>query len=451
MARLLVSFQGAEFAFDLRGDAVRIGSAPTNGLVLRDQGVSQEHAEVRRQGEVWRLIDLESAAGTRVNGLYVNKQDLKDGDVVSVGAAKLTFKEESGVAPAPMPSSAPSAAPIPAPAPIPGSWGAPAPVAVAPVPMPVPGAGAARRPQGRDRDRDDDRGRRRPARRGGSAAGAVFVLVIAAVGVAAIAYLVTPKDDKKADPNPMILAQMNALIEAGRFGEAAELESKGNPKFDHTMGEIHRAARSARNRAEGARSEGIAAEGDAYWKERIAPRLPASESDARDAARACEEFCAKFPGHARFDEAGLIHIQLTAEASPSWQKAKGGSNPGQGGHLGVADLIRAAEARVGPFLKNGNYAAAFRVYDMFSDACDRIYASGYRVKFDKEAEAPRYLIKKQATAEFERLEEKAMTMEDARRYDEVEALYRDARERFGLPDVKERCNAELERLRDRKR
>ena len=44
MARLLVSFQGAEFAFDLRGDAVRIGSAPTNGLVLRDPGVSQEHA-----------------------------------------------------------------------------------------------------------------------------------------------------------------------------------------------------------------------------------------------------------------------------------------------------------------------------------------------------------------------------------------------------------------------
>jgi hypothetical protein len=319
--------------------------------------------------------------------------------------------------------------------------------------MPVPGTVAARRPQGRDRDRDryDDRDRRRPPRRSGSAAGAVFVLVIAACGVAAIAYLITPKDDKKADPNPMILAQMNALIEAGRFGEAAELESKGDPKFDHTMRDIHRTARSARNRAESARAEGFASEGDAYWKERIAPRLPASESDARDAARACEEFCAKFPGHAKFDEAGLIHIQLTAEASPSWQKAKGGSNPGQGGHLGVADLIRAAEARVLPFMKNGNYAAAFRVYDMFSDACDRIYPSGYRAKFDKDAEAPRYLIKKTATAEFERLEEKAMTMEDARRYDEVEALYRDARERFGLPDVKERCNAELERLRDRKR
>ena len=153
----------------------------------------------------------------------------------------------------------------------------------------------------------------------------------------------------------------------------------------------------------------------------------------------------------RADEAGLLHIQLTAEASPAWQKAKGGGAPGQGGHLGVADLLRAAEARVGPFLKNGNYAAAFRVYDMFSDACDRVHPAGYRAKFDKEAESPRYLIKKQATAEFERLEEKAMTMEDARRYDEVEALYRDARERFGLPDVKERCNAELERLRDRKR
>ena len=278
-----------------------------------------------------------------------------------------------------------------------------------------------------------------------------MILLLAVCGIGAIAYLVTPKDDRKADPNPAVLAQMKALIEAGRFGEAAELESKGNPRYAETMAEIHRTARSARNRDSEARAEGAANEGEAFWKERIAPRLPPSESDARDAAREADEFCAKFPGHARFDEAGLLHIQLTAEASPAWQKAKGGGAPGQGGHLGVADLLRAAEARVGPFLKNGNYAAAFRVYDMFSDACDRVHPAGYRAKFDKEAESPRYLIKKQATAEFERLEEKAMTMEDARRYDEVEALYRDARERFGLPDVKERCNAELERLRDRKR
>ena len=71
-ARLLVQLSGAEFAFDLRGESVRVGAASTNGLVLRDPGVGREHFEVRRQGSVWRLVDLESASGTRVNGLYVN-------------------------------------------------------------------------------------------------------------------------------------------------------------------------------------------------------------------------------------------------------------------------------------------------------------------------------------------------------------------------------------------
>ena len=69
MARLMVSFQGAEFAYDLRDEGVRVGSGSSCGLVLKDPAIGREHVELRRTGSTWRLVDRESASGTPGNRL----------------------------------------------------------------------------------------------------------------------------------------------------------------------------------------------------------------------------------------------------------------------------------------------------------------------------------------------------------------------------------------------
>jgi DNA-binding SARP family transcriptional activator len=76
-------------------DAVlSIGRQPDRDLVLGDAGVSRIHAEVRRVGRSFRLVDLGSANGTVVNGAHVVEHVLADGDVIRLGGAELVYRVE---------------------------------------------------------------------------------------------------------------------------------------------------------------------------------------------------------------------------------------------------------------------------------------------------------------------------------------------------------------------
>ncbi|HZT82695.1 MAG TPA: FHA domain-containing protein, partial [Gemmataceae bacterium] len=50
------------------GQRYTLGRAPTNRIVLKDDLCSREHAEVYHARGRWRLRDLNSLNGTRVNG-----------------------------------------------------------------------------------------------------------------------------------------------------------------------------------------------------------------------------------------------------------------------------------------------------------------------------------------------------------------------------------------------
>ena len=54
------------------------------------------HAEIRRIGEGYSLVDLGSTNGTEVNGLTVSETALMNGDVISVGQTQLTFERRLG-------------------------------------------------------------------------------------------------------------------------------------------------------------------------------------------------------------------------------------------------------------------------------------------------------------------------------------------------------------------
>ena len=73
---------------------VRIGSAPENDIVIRDDVVSRFHAEIRiaENGESW-IRDLDSVNGTFVNGARLGRQErmLMDSDEISIAFFDLIF------------------------------------------------------------------------------------------------------------------------------------------------------------------------------------------------------------------------------------------------------------------------------------------------------------------------------------------------------------------------
>lgn len=65
----------------------------TADLLLADTNVSRRHAELSRTSQGWRIADLGSTNGTRVNGKRVQQTDLSTGDIITLGLIELSFKE----------------------------------------------------------------------------------------------------------------------------------------------------------------------------------------------------------------------------------------------------------------------------------------------------------------------------------------------------------------------
>lgn len=72
---------------------VTIGRLDDRDIVLDDLDVSRRHAEIRRSGTVYRLVDIGSANGTVVNGERVAEHQLADGDEIRLGGVTVTFRD----------------------------------------------------------------------------------------------------------------------------------------------------------------------------------------------------------------------------------------------------------------------------------------------------------------------------------------------------------------------
>lgn len=91
MPNLRIRDAGREYTFQIEGDAATVGRGDTNDIDLEDAKASKEHFRVERVGQRWKLVDLESKNGTRVNGEFRNKAWLGHGDLVQIGAAEMRF------------------------------------------------------------------------------------------------------------------------------------------------------------------------------------------------------------------------------------------------------------------------------------------------------------------------------------------------------------------------
>lgn len=80
---------GEESMIVVGDQPIRIGRAPHCDLVLADESVSREHAEIVRNAEGWAISDLGSKNGLKINTFKTRGQQLRDGDCVDIGTAKL--------------------------------------------------------------------------------------------------------------------------------------------------------------------------------------------------------------------------------------------------------------------------------------------------------------------------------------------------------------------------
>ena len=89
-ARLVLHGDGKEWALD-SNNAV-IGRLSGSEVEIQDPGASRRHAEIRRDGRDFVLVDLGSTNGTLLNDNPVSEATLEDGDRITIGRTVLEFR-----------------------------------------------------------------------------------------------------------------------------------------------------------------------------------------------------------------------------------------------------------------------------------------------------------------------------------------------------------------------
>lgn len=75
-------------------DSLSIGRDPQNSICVDDPALSAFHCRISHQDGCYVLTDLDSAAGTFVNGIPIEQRTLSLGDEISVGTSVLSFQAQ---------------------------------------------------------------------------------------------------------------------------------------------------------------------------------------------------------------------------------------------------------------------------------------------------------------------------------------------------------------------
>ncbi len=90
------TFDGVVHTHELKVGTTRIGRTGDNDLQIDELALSSQHAEIRYDGESIVLRDLDSMAGTYVDGQPVTEAVVKVGQVVSLGTFLIRLEDSPG-------------------------------------------------------------------------------------------------------------------------------------------------------------------------------------------------------------------------------------------------------------------------------------------------------------------------------------------------------------------
>src|SRR5213079_413693 len=88
---------------ELVDEAITIGRGPDNTIVVNDPSISTHHAQLLLEGDTYRLKDLDSTNGTRVNGKPVTEAVLRFDDRIRFGAAEARYESSEAAESKPLP------------------------------------------------------------------------------------------------------------------------------------------------------------------------------------------------------------------------------------------------------------------------------------------------------------------------------------------------------------
>jgi pSer/pThr/pTyr-binding forkhead associated (FHA) protein len=108
MPRLIIrSAETGPVTHELTEELITLGRAPDNMIVLEDPSVSSRHAQLQRSDDIYRIKDLGSTNGTRVNSENVTEVTLRFGDRLRFGKLEARFEADLVGGAEPLPEVAP--------------------------------------------------------------------------------------------------------------------------------------------------------------------------------------------------------------------------------------------------------------------------------------------------------------------------------------------------------
>ncbi|HEX2161921.1 MAG TPA: DUF3662 and FHA domain-containing protein [Thermoleophilaceae bacterium] len=78
----------------IEGERFTIGRSRDCDMVIDDPNISRHHCELRAEGDSWRIADLGSTNGIKVNRRRVDEALLRSGDRIALGLTDLDFELE---------------------------------------------------------------------------------------------------------------------------------------------------------------------------------------------------------------------------------------------------------------------------------------------------------------------------------------------------------------------
>src|SRR5436309_6769612 len=95
MPKLVLTTEAqGKVAYEFAERSITIGRAPDNMIVIDDPSVSNRHALLELSGENYRLKDLESTNGTKVNGVPITETLLRFDDRIRFGAIDARYEPD---------------------------------------------------------------------------------------------------------------------------------------------------------------------------------------------------------------------------------------------------------------------------------------------------------------------------------------------------------------------
>ena len=78
----------------MKKERTTIGRSRDCDVQIEDPSASRRHAELRREGASYWLVDLNSTNGLEVNGLRTQRAKLDHGDKITIGATEILFRRD---------------------------------------------------------------------------------------------------------------------------------------------------------------------------------------------------------------------------------------------------------------------------------------------------------------------------------------------------------------------